>query len=620
MTPNLPQLLRASTKRRTVTIDTGDPLKRDRDRLLKVYLQVIRHWEGARQRLVRAYERELANYTTADEINRRQVQVFGDSISDLQAEIDEESGFFTRIFATLTLQIEDWASVVEWWHRGRWRNSLLSASGVDLDTVLHAGDVDQTLQSVIRQNVELIKSVDAQQAERMTGAIFRGLNERKPARELAKELRAITQFGRRRALTIASDQIQKAATALDTERMYQAGITKWKWLHSGKVHYRPHHKARNGKLYYLKTRKAVDGDEVIPADDMPGIPIRCFPSWQPVGFNDDIFVAFRRWHSGHLTEIITETGETISATPNHPVLTRDGWRAIETLNIGDDIIHPSLGGIDAFDMDIIKMQPRAGDLFEACKAVSVTVSTNGLGGDFHGDATPDEEIEIVNIEGGLRNEIKSACNEGLAQFFLENAIPAFAKLASLGVGEPMPSGDRLSTASIVRRLDLLEALCWRQISPDDDTGIACTTEIYTTLFEAVRNAGTGYAEPVGQTLDTLAAFVGDDRGIAIKLLSITAYLRDMIAGPKVAPSVKVLGQTADAETSDGSGFTKSFAACDIRYDKIKSVITRAWSGHVHNLQTGCGWYMAGFAGVVNCGCRKVSYIELDGVDDNGDPV
>ena len=274
--PNLPQLLRARTKRRTVTIDVGDPLKRDRDKLLRTYLLVIRHWEGARQRLVRAYERELGRMTNLDHMplanGNGQMR---DSISDLQAEIDEASGFFTRIFATLTLQIEDWASVVEWWHRGRWRNSLLSASGVDLQTVLQAGDVDQTLRSVIQQNVELIKSVNAQQAERMTGAIFRGLNERKPARELAKELRAITGFGRKRALLIASDQLQKAATALDTERMFQAGITKWKWKHSGKVHYRPHHKARDGKLYYLGSRKAVEGDEVIPADDMPGVPIRC---------------------------------------------------------------------------------------------------------------------------------------------------------------------------------------------------------------------------------------------------------------------------------------------------------------------------------------------------------
>ena len=273
---DIKSLLRASTKRRTVTIDVGDPLKRDRDKLLRTYLLVIRHWEGARQRLVRAYEREWLTMVNADAMPIAPIDKWmADSISDLQAEIDEESGFFTRIFATLTLQIEDWASVVEWWHRDRWRNSLLSASGVDLQTVLQAGDVNQTLESVIAQNVALIQDVNDQQSKRMTGAIFRGLNERKPARELAKELRAITGFGRKRALLIASDQLQKAATALDTERMFQAGITKWKWKHSGKVHYRPHHKARDGKLYYMGSRKEVDGDEVIPADDMPGVPIRC---------------------------------------------------------------------------------------------------------------------------------------------------------------------------------------------------------------------------------------------------------------------------------------------------------------------------------------------------------
>lgn len=267
-------LLRANTKRRRIEIDTGDPLKRDQDALLKIYLQIIRHWEGARQRLARAYERELGLMVTRDE-HAFGGQYIGDSVSDLQSEIDAEAGYFTTIFATLTVQITDWAAAMEWWHRGRWRNSLLSASGVDIGTLLQAGDVEQTLEALIRQNVALIKDVNEQQLTRMTGEIFRGLNQRKPAREVAKVLREITGFGRKRSLLIASDQLQKAATALDTERMFQAGITDFVWVHSGKKHFRPHHKARNGKRYNLKTRKAVDGSETIPVDDMPGIPIRC---------------------------------------------------------------------------------------------------------------------------------------------------------------------------------------------------------------------------------------------------------------------------------------------------------------------------------------------------------
>jgi uncharacterized protein with gpF-like domain len=49
--------------------------------------------------------------------------------------------------------------------------------------------------------------------------------------------------------------------------MQQAGIDEFEWVHSGKVHFRPWHRARNGKRFKL------EGE--IPPDDMPGIPIFC---------------------------------------------------------------------------------------------------------------------------------------------------------------------------------------------------------------------------------------------------------------------------------------------------------------------------------------------------------
>lgn len=260
---NLAQLLRARTKRRQFIFGTPDPLARDRDALLRIYLRVIRHWEGARGRIAEAYGRELDNVLTRD------------SVDDLQAAIDSEASWFSRIFLTLEVAIAEWTAGLEAWHRSKWRGSILSASGVDVDTMLYAGDVEQTVLASIRGNLELIRDVNEQQRSRMAETIFRGLNQRLPAREVAKELQAITQFGRKRSLLIASVELQKISTALDRERQLEAGITQFKWVHSKKLHPRAWHKARDGKVYDWKTRKEVGGDEVIPADDMAGVPIRC---------------------------------------------------------------------------------------------------------------------------------------------------------------------------------------------------------------------------------------------------------------------------------------------------------------------------------------------------------
>lgn len=254
------------TKRRTFTIRTPEPLQRDRDRLLRIYLRVIRHWESARPRIVAAYEREAQLVRDAYTL---------DAADDLSAAIDGEGNWFTRMFVELRAEIEEWAIAAEAWSRGKWRGAVLSATGVDLDTMLYAGDVQQTVEASIQSNLALIRDVNDQQSAKMKEAVFRGLNQRLPARDVARELSGITGFGRKRATLIASVELQKISTALDTERQYQAGITQFEWRHSRKLHPRPWHKAREGKIYDLETRKQVGGDEVIPADDMPGIPIRC---------------------------------------------------------------------------------------------------------------------------------------------------------------------------------------------------------------------------------------------------------------------------------------------------------------------------------------------------------
>lgn len=260
---DLARLIAQRTKRRQFTFGTPDPLKRDQDALLRIYLRVIRHWEGARGRLIEAYGRELGNV------------LMRDSVDDMQAEIDREAGWFQSAFLSLEVQITAWTASVEAWHRSKWRGSILSASGVDVDTMLYAGDVQQTVLASIRGQLNLIADVNEQQKSRMAEAIFRGLNQRMPAREVAKELQAITAFGRKRSLLIASQELQKIATALDRERQAEAGLKSFKWFHSKKKHPRNWHVARNGKIYDWKTRKQVGGDEVIPADDMAGIPIRC---------------------------------------------------------------------------------------------------------------------------------------------------------------------------------------------------------------------------------------------------------------------------------------------------------------------------------------------------------
>jgi uncharacterized protein with gpF-like domain len=157
------------------------------------------------------------------------------------------------VLLTLTPRLRDWAVGVERWQRGKWRGAVLSATGIDLQTMIGPEDTQSTLETIIEWNTSLIKDVSDQARQRIANSVFSGLRERRAAREVAAEIREAVDMGRRRSVGIASDQLSKLSSSLASERRRQAGITSWKWRHSGKKHPREEHKARDGKVYTDQT-------------------------------------------------------------------------------------------------------------------------------------------------------------------------------------------------------------------------------------------------------------------------------------------------------------------------------------------------------------------------------
>ena len=185
-----------------------------------------------------------------------------------QAEAEAQS-----IVLRVSIALERWAAAVERWHRRRWVANVLSATSVDLSTMIGAGDMRMTLEAAIARNTGLIKSVSDETRRRVGGAVFRGLQNRTPSRDVARQLREAVGIERRRALRIAADQNTKLAGALNEERRRQAGISAWAWVHSGKLNPREDHLARDGRLY--SDDKADHGREYQgktvrkPPDDLP---------------------------------------------------------------------------------------------------------------------------------------------------------------------------------------------------------------------------------------------------------------------------------------------------------------------------------------------------------------
>lgn len=202
-----------------------------------IYRRMLEPLRRAHEIMAKAYERELARVLQHD------------SADDLGANADDIADAINRLVLELTPDLRRWALRVERWHRGKWVRAVLAGAQVELETIIGAEDMRETIEAFLVRNTSLIRDVNEQARGKIADAVLRGFQQRTPIAEVAKEIRHATNFARARARRIAGDQTVKLASALDRERQRQAGLDHWKWRHSGKLHFREEHKARDGKEY-----------------------------------------------------------------------------------------------------------------------------------------------------------------------------------------------------------------------------------------------------------------------------------------------------------------------------------------------------------------------------------
>lgn len=236
---NLVQMARRQRNIRRSSIVLRDilpPAVLATDLFRAVYSPVIQAWTAALPRIEDAYARTISELIT-------------DAPADVKAEIDSAAEQINRLVLRLTPDLRNWALRTEQWYRGKWRGAVLSATGVDLQTMLGPDDVRASLETTIEWNAALVRDVSDQVRQRIGAAVFDGLINRTPARDVAKTIREKTGMGRDRSVRIASDQLNKLTSALADERRREAGIDTWMWRHSRKAHPRTDHQARDGKEY-----------------------------------------------------------------------------------------------------------------------------------------------------------------------------------------------------------------------------------------------------------------------------------------------------------------------------------------------------------------------------------
>lgn len=223
--------------------------------LAKLYLEILNIWaKGLNAQLLPEYKRTYSQLTQ-------------DSVSDIEGIIAQLEGGAATAILTFRSRLAAWLNRLQARHLRRFVEQLKYSTNVDLTTQLRASDVAETLEEVIARNVALVRNVSDQARGRIADAVYRGLQNRTPPRQVAKELNEALGLGRDRSLRIASDQATKLAATLDEERQKQVGMDSFEWMHSGKKHPRQEHLARNGQVFRW--------DSDVGRNDPPGRAINC---------------------------------------------------------------------------------------------------------------------------------------------------------------------------------------------------------------------------------------------------------------------------------------------------------------------------------------------------------
>lgn len=463
---------------------------------------------------------------------------------------------------------------------------------------------NDVLQATIGENVGLIKSIASQHLTQVQGAVMRSVQTGRDLGSLADELEHQFGVSKRRAALIARTQNNAATAAIQRVRHTELGITQAIWVHSGggKHPRQSHLKAGRDREVYEIAKGWFDPEEQKYV--LPGQLINCFPGDVLLQFAKNTVKSFRHWYCGELAEIVTATGVTLRATPNHPVLTVNGWLPIGLLKKGDDLIQIADEGIFSVpcELDEDNTITSFSQAFDAM--VVAGTSEVALGADFHGDVV-ESDVDIVFVTRPLSLGVKSICAESVQDLPLaESDLSGFGLSAQQQFGvssaDTFDRGMSVSSQSTsLAGIQLAHSNCVRGAAVSaSDPALA-------------QNSGNDYTfvdgpQRLGDSQLALSSQVGGHNSVLVKT-------EDTIGGnpsfsavrDRDPPVTQVPAEAVGTYTNDISDNRKSVA---LFYKPLRVIDNRMidFSGHVYTLETESGWFSVSPDAIVVKNCRCVS--------------
>jgi hypothetical protein len=452
-----------------------------------------------------------------------------------------------------------------------------------------------------------------------------------------------------RSLTISLTEGSRAAIEANRQSFVEQGVEQWEWSVNDP----------EDEDCLENDGEVVDIGEDFPSGDaQPPVHPNCFPAGVLVQ-SPQVVGAIERWYEGEMVELTTSEGIVLPATPNHPILTPNGWVAAGLLEVGQEVIHypnfkrealvyPNDDYIPTCIEKVVHAFSRSGSV--TTREVPVTAMDfhgDGVGSDsaiilsasFFFDCKSDEKSDSSLVRespqeqkgfDGLKTSLRIELSHGIVGKFLclvrkfqpnrkwkhtirgrllsldEPAQDVYADCA-----DTKPSGLRGRIRLIQQSpifLSIRRLVSFHDSSPCNADLLLYAPPSHAQTLDAAAHSkfhiipsdhiSEGVSDTLGKDLDSYS-----DNSMATG----THSQKNMIS-LSFAQSINALA---------GEVSLDDLGHC--RVDVVTAVVRSAFAGHVYNLETVEGWYIANGIVTHNCKCTMIlNPVDPSANDQSGD--
>ena len=197
-------------------------------------------------------------------------------------------------------------------------------------------------------------------------------------------------------------------------------------------HTREAHMEADGQVVNSDEAFDVDGESLMfPGDDSMGASagnlINCLHP-DTIVYDALPLHLSRRIYKGKMVTVKTSSGNEITVTPNHPVLTNRGWILSNALKKGDCVVSRRNGqrmSLSKFDVQNEKSVIE--QVFNSSFNSITGMRFSGITMNFHGEKIVNGDIDIVDSAILLQNAVESVTSHPFCKVFLPHAdiLPSF---------------------------------------------------------------------------------------------------------------------------------------------------------------------------------------------------